>query len=124
MNSDTLALRQVHPQFVQNGEITSQVFKPTPKDKGLLSCYNEELFSPEEGFNHYVEEQKLESVGVVAVSVEEAGSQDLEVLEDNDPFDGHCSIDFRKLSDKAVRKKSKSLKKFASERGWLFESGE
>jgi len=39
MTENTLLLRQVHPSFVQDGKITSQVFRPTPKDENKLSMY-------------------------------------------------------------------------------------
>ena len=40
MTSETLLLRQIHPSFVQKGRVTSQAFRPTPKDEHLLSVDN------------------------------------------------------------------------------------
>jgi len=40
VNDSTLLHRQVNPAFVQSGRVTSQAFKPTPKDQGLLSVYD------------------------------------------------------------------------------------
>jgi len=40
MNSGTLLHRQVNPSWVQQGRVTSQVFKPTPKDNHRLSVYD------------------------------------------------------------------------------------
>jgi hypothetical protein len=37
MTPETLLLRQIHPSFVQAGRVTSQAFRPTPKDGSLLS---------------------------------------------------------------------------------------
>ncbi len=37
MTPDTLLLRQIHPSFVQDGRVTSQAFRPTPKDELRLS---------------------------------------------------------------------------------------
>jgi hypothetical protein len=52
MTDTSLIHRQVHPSFVQAGSIssqvfsvTSQVFKPTPKDLGKLSVYNGEKYT-------------------------------------------------------------------------------
>jgi hypothetical protein len=43
MTEATLLLRQVHPSFIQHGRVTSQVFRPTLKDKRLLSVYDGDL---------------------------------------------------------------------------------
>lgn len=122
MKPSTFIIRQVHPEFVQNGEITSQVFRPTPKDKGLLSCYNGIEFTPEQSFEHYVGGNGLSSVGVVAVTKEELDQQSLLLEEDNDPFQGHCSVDFRKLTDSEIKLKAKLLKHSAQARGWLYRA--
>lgn len=37
MTPDTLLLHQIHPSFIQYGRVTSQAFRPTPKDEGFLS---------------------------------------------------------------------------------------
>ena len=33
VNSSTTLIRQIHPSFIHEGRITSQAFRPTPKDK-------------------------------------------------------------------------------------------
>lgn len=71
MKEDTLLLRQVNPAWVQNGRITSQVFRPTPKDAKRLSMYDGDLISSENAWQHFTEILKLSSVGVTAVSVVE-----------------------------------------------------
>lgn len=125
MTEDTLLLRQVHPSFVQGDSISSQVFssqtfKPTPKDQGLLSVYNGEKFTPDDAFIHYTTNQNLESAGVVAVSSKECQEEELPVNEDNDPFDGHCSINYNGLSNSQISKKAQKLKAKAATRGWLY----
>jgi hypothetical protein len=127
MTNDTLLLRQVHPSWIQGKAIsnlifTSQTFKPTPKDKGLLSLYSEEFFTPEESYEHFTGEIGLESAGVVAISKNECDSIELTVLEDNDPFEGHRSLDFRPFmgNKSELKKKASTLKSFASARGWLY----
>jgi len=42
----TLLLRQVHPNFIQNGEVASIAFKPNDNDKGCLSVYDGDLSAP------------------------------------------------------------------------------
>jgi len=125
MKDDTLLFRQVHPSFIQGDTIssqvfTSQVFKPTPKDEGLLSVYNGELFSADEAFYHYVEDGNKKSVGTLAISKSECDQNNLPIRNDNIPFDGHCSIDYNGLSNNAIGKKAKKLKSLAQKRGWQF----
>ncbi|MET3499645.1 hypothetical protein ABIC45_001236 [Mucilaginibacter rubeus] len=136
MHNSTLLHRQVHPAWVQDNQlssqvfetgvtniptgITSQVFAPTPKDENKLSVYNGEKFSAEEAYNHYVLE--LESAGVVSVTVEEANSTTLQCVEDNVPFDGHSYIDFADLGTNQVKAKAKILKNFANKRNWTFRN--
>lgn len=130
MNADTLLLRQIHPIMVQSGHIatqafiTSQSFTPTGKDEGRLSVYNGEKFSAERSFEHYTEALKLDSAGVVAVSIAECAAQGRNVVEDNDPFDGHSHIDYNGLSKSGVRSVAKILRDCAVERGWLFQRRE
>lgn len=47
MTGDTLMLRQIHPNFIQNGRVTSQAFRPTPKDESRLSVDNGDMITPE-----------------------------------------------------------------------------
>jgi len=66
----TLLLRQVHPTFIQNGEIGVVTFRPNDADKGLLSVYDGELITPENSHRHWTDELKKKSVGVLAVICE------------------------------------------------------
>lgn len=120
MNLKTLLLRQVHPCFVQDGKITSQAFRPTPKDEKKLSVYDGDKISPEKSYNHYCCQAGCTSHGVMAVSNEECATQELTVIEDGIPFPEHCSICFDNFSKSQIEKKAKRLKRFAEERGWLF----
>jgi hypothetical protein len=128
MEKETLLHRQVHPSFVQADKIsvqvfiTSQVFKPTPKDDNKLSVYNSEKFTAKESFSHFVSEPKNNSIGVVSVNLEECNLEELTVVEDNFPFDGHCHIDFKDLTSNQVEKKAKKLKIAAINRGWQYKS--
>lgn len=126
MDSSTILLRQVHPSFVQADAIstqvftiTSQVFRPTPKDEGLLSVYNGEKFTAEESHRHFTEVSGARSFGVVGISGGECNEQQLKWGEDNEPFDGHSYVDYNGLSSKDIEKKAKLLKSVAMRRGWL-----
>jgi len=134
MDSNALLLRQVHPSFVQADNVsaqvfcasmhglvvTSQVFRPTPKDENQLSVYNGHKFTPEGAFNHFVATKTNKSAGVLAVTILECNQESLSCFENNDPFDGHSVIDFRGLSNNQLERKAKALKKTAMNRGWLF----
>lgn len=124
MEKETLLHRQVHPLFVQANQIsiqtfsvTSQVFKPTPKDEKKLSVYNGDKFNPEDAFSHY-SNQGHSSVGILSVSVGECSTEGLTASEDNNPFDGHAHIDFNGLGNNTIEKKAKILRNHALARGW------
>lgn len=127
LKPDTLLLRQVNPSFVQGDVISSQVFssqvfRPTAKDHGLLSVYHGDKFDADKAHQHFTD-QNLPSAGVVAVSCQECHSEQLPVHEDNKPFDGHCSIDYTHLASAGqVDKKAKKLKAYAQQRGWLYRA--
>lgn len=120
MTSATLLLRQVHPSFVQAGRVTSQVFRPTPKDALLLSVYDGDLIDPEDAWKHFMSSTDCLSVGVLAVSVAECESISLTARPDPEPFLEHGVIDFSNFSQSQVEKASKKLKAFAEARGWQF----
>lgn len=128
MNSSTILLRQVHPSFVQADSIssqvftiTSQVFRPTPKDEGLLSVYNGEKFTAEASHSHFTDDSRNQSFGVVGVTGGECNAQQLKWGENNEPFDGHSYVDFKGLTNKEMEKKAKLLKTVAVQRGWLYK---
>jgi len=124
MKKESLLHRQVHPSFVQADgvssqlfSVTSQTFRPTPKDEQKLSVYNGEKFTAEDSYDHFIKEGYV-SAGVLSLSISECESESLTVLEDNNPFDGHTHIDFTSLSVSSTEKKAKKLKRFALDRGW------
>ena len=53
MNQDTLLHRQVHPNFIKNGEAISQAFTPTPKDNTQLSVYDGDMISAAAAWEHF-----------------------------------------------------------------------
>lgn len=125
MENATILHRQIHPSFIigkqisaQVFEISSQVFTPTEKDEEKLSVYNGDKFTPQESFEHFTEE--FDSAGTVSVSVEECDHEELPSVENNDPFDGHCYIDFAELSKNQIKKKAQKLKAHAMKRGITF----
>jgi hypothetical protein len=124
MDKETKVHRQVNPSFVQADgissqvfSVTSQAFKPTPKDDNMLSVYNDEKYSAEASYDHF-KQQGYESAGVLSLLIKECHTEGLSVTEDNEPFDGHSYIDFTSLGNSAIDKKAKKLKKYALDRGW------
>lgn len=125
MDKGTLLLRQVHPSWMVGDTISQQVFssqtfKPTPKDNGLLSVYNGDVFDAYAAFDHFTS-QGHPSAGVVGVTPAECDSIPVPVLDDNYPFLGHCSLDYRELSGSGIKKAASTLKACAQERGWLYK---
>lgn len=120
MTPDTLLLRQIHPSFVQDGRVTSQAFRPTPKDESLLSVDDGYRVSAESSWQRFITNTACKSLGVQALSQAECTAQELTVIEDGNPHPEHCSVDFTAFDKKAIEKKSKLLRAQAETRGWLF----
>ena len=120
MTPDTLLLRQIHPSFIQDGRVTSQAFRPTPKDEFLLSVDDGDRVRAEASWQRFITNPACKSVGVQALSQAECAAQDLSVIEDGNPHPEHCSVDFTAFDKKAIEKKSKLLRALAETRGWLF----
>ena len=112
--------RQVHPDWVQDGEFSSQAFKPTQKDEGKLSVYDGKQIKADDSFTHYTVVQKLRSGGVVSVSTVEVDGAGLRWLIDGVPFPQHGHIDFSGLSGSQIKAKSVQLKTMALARGWTY----
>jgi hypothetical protein len=121
MTDATVLLRQVHPSFVQQGRITSQVFRPTPKDEGKLSAYDGDQIEPEASWTHYTAVLSLSSDGVLGVTVQEFGNETLPVRLDPSIFPEHVIVDYTAFGATEIEKKSKRLKSIAEKRGWLFQ---
>lgn len=121
MTEETLLLRQIHPSFVQQGRVTSQAFRPTPKDENRLSVYDGDLIEPEPAWQHYTVVLAFSSMGVMAVSRAECAILDLPVEPDPAPFPEHAVIDFTGLHKNEIEKRAKKLRTNAEARGWLFQ---
>lgn len=117
-----LLYRQVHPNWIDDGEPSSQAFKPTKKDEGMLSIALGSKTTAEDAFRHHTETLGLASGGTWAVSVEEASDVELRAYEqplDNSP--AHGFIDFRNTGGSAAERKAKQLRVNARDRGCLHQ---
>lgn len=119
-----LLWRNTHPTWIVNGKLTSQAFRPTPKDQQKLSAARESKVSAEENFKEFTEEFELDSVGVWAVSVGEVEEQGLRsIYDENSPstpkpcLKGHTSIDFTGISQKQAKRIGGRLRDHAEARG-------
>ncbi len=122
MNDSTVLLRQINPSFVQSGRVTSQAFRPTPKDQKRLSVDNGDLISAEASFLQFQTNPNCRSAGVMAFTCGECGQLALEIDEDGVPYESHCSVKFDPFSNSEIEKKAKFLSHFAQQRGWLHEA--
>ncbi|RNI27955.1 hypothetical protein EFA69_17865 [Rufibacter immobilis] len=128
MEDKLLFHRQIHPTFVVNDIVSSQAFiisskafTPSEKDNDQLSVYNGEKFSARDSYDHYSKEYN--SYGVLSLSNPEVTStEQISVVDDNFPFDGHSYIDFSKVTSKNQKtKKAGKLRDFAVSRGWTYK---
>lgn len=121
MTPATILLRQVHPTFAPDGELTSQAFFPFPKDDGKLSVYDGDLITAPDSHKHYTSVLKYESVGVWGVSQQEVSEIGLESIASwREDSPAHAHIDFEDRDEKTCRKLAKKLKAAALTRGCLF----
>ncbi len=121
MNDHTFLFRQVHPKFIRQGEITSQAFKPTPKDQGKPSVYDGDQIDPEPSWIHYTQVLGRKSAGVVAVTVLECSQAGTQAYVDGVGFPEHAVIDFTGLpSNSMIKNAAKHLTNKARTRGWQY----
>ena len=121
MTDTTLLLRQIHPTFIQAGRVTSQAFRPTIKDEGLLSVYDGDLISAHNAWLHHTTVNECKSQGVLAITVVECAAESLGTRSDTDTFAEHAVVDFCGLSSNEMERKGKKLKVKATDRGWQFQ---
>ena len=120
MDGNTQLYRQVNPNFVQENRVTSQAFCPNENDNGLLSVYDGDQITPEDSWKHYRSEFGLESAGVVAVTINECNSLNIEAILDGFPYPEHVSLDMQAFTGSQLKKEARRLKVMANRRGWLF----
>lgn len=122
MTGSTLLLRQIHPNFVQDGFASSLAFRPNDSDNGLMSVYDGDLIAAEASWTHYTTVSNRKSVGAVALTVDECTAEKLSARPDPTPFPEHAVVDFSGVEEKQWRTKSKKLQAKALARGWLYQA--
>ena len=120
MNEETLLYRQIHPDWIRDGNVTSQAFRPTPKDTGMLSVYDGDRITAISTWERHTG-QGMKSSGVLAVTKEECERLGLRVVPDPLPESPeHVLIDFTGLSRSRTRQVARLMARMATARGWLF----
>ena len=110
-------------RWFQNGDATSQAFRPMPDDNNKLSASDSKKISARTAFDKYNRDPSRDpAVGVLGVTVGECKEQKLCVV--RDPQDGipeHMLIDLSACeSNNSIVKKSRNLKRLAIKRGWFY----
>lgn len=118
---DEMLFRQVHPTQFPDGQISSEAFKPSVRDKDMLSTLREHV-GPEEAYRRWTEDKGFKSVGTYAVTVEEVTNEELRAIDDaaemGEP--DHASIDFTQIDGKGKKKQAgRMLRDAAAARGCL-----
>ncbi|MEU4472201.1 hypothetical protein [Micromonospora sp. NPDC023888] len=107
--------RQVHPQFLSDGQPSSQAFKPTPKDEGKLSVIRQSV-TAEEAFEQY-EHSSAGTWSVRVGEVAEAGSRVVDDSAKPETPKAHAYIDFRGFTRGQVERIAKVLRSAANAHG-------
>ncbi|MER6556228.1 hypothetical protein ABT300_00430 [Streptomyces sp. NPDC001027] len=126
-NQEEKLWRQVNPSWVHDGRVSSQLFRPTPKDTGEVSVTRSSLVTPEESYRHHTEVLGYSSVGVYYVDVAEVHEVGLRVVDDSQVDDGferppaHAYVDFKAVQSKGDQhKRASTLRDKAEKHGWQY----
>ena len=122
MNDNTLLYRVVNSNYVQGGKVSSQAFRPRPRDHKRLSVYDGDQIGPEAVWRHYTSDLSNPPTGVLAITVAECYAEQLPVQPDPVPLPEHVLIDFTAFGTNQIKRKSESLRDKAVAREWLFLS--
>jgi len=123
MTGATLLLRQVHPNLIQRGRMSSLIFKPKPSDNGKLSVYDGDQISAENSWKHFTNRLKGVSAGVLAVTPGECCRLSLPSNQcPSKRIPEHTVIDFSgETNNSQISRKSKKLLAAAESRGWMYQ---
>ncbi len=124
-DQDEVMFRQVHPDFIQQGEPSSCRFRPQSNDEGKLSVDRGSLTTAVQSHALYTSTGKR-SAAVFGVSVAEFGSQEVavhtdttEATETHPANEAHALADFSAHTASKQKTIGKRLKRDAVARGRL-----
>jgi len=113
-------LRQVIPQWIEDGRPSSAAFSPNSGDEGSLSVDRNSIVEPKAAFEAYLARKRM-SGGVWGLSVGECQSEDLKCYEDELPDNGaHALVHFGEASKSAQKRIGARLREKAHSRGCLY----
>ena len=128
IDSAEVLFRHIHPNFMENGEPSSDRFRPSEKDENLLSVDRSALVSAAEAHALYIGNGRA-AVAVFGVSVAEFNGEDIGCAEDpilatdtEKANPAHALANYAKHSAKSQKNVAKKLKRLAVERGQLHPS--
>lgn len=118
--SDNFKLYRIIQEHMLDGDkLTSTAFAPRKSDNGHLSVYSGQYFTATTAFEHFIATHN--AVGVVHVLYTDCEKVGLQIVSDNNPFEGHSSIVYdSSMSNGMIRKTSAKLAEIATEYGWDF----
>ncbi len=119
MDGNIILLRQVVSDWIVDGRLSSQAFRPFSGDR--LSTYDGDMISPEETYRHYTEVLCNKSAGVFGITCNEVEGQNLGIIEDRVPYREHISVNFQGVGSGGRRSKSRKLASCAEYRGCLYK---
>ncbi|MGH9918540.1 MAG: hypothetical protein ACRD6W_06710 [Nitrososphaerales archaeon] len=130
-DADELLYRQIHPSWIDRGQLTPMAFFPGDGDDGRLSIALSSRTTPEAAFTTHTVTFRLKSAGTVGILVGEvedpsvtAAASGYELRAYGHPIEGdpaHGYIDFGELGDKRRRAVARLLMRKARDRGWRYQ---
>ena len=116
-DASELLHRNAHPDFIQNGRISSQVFKLKTADKGQLSVQQNSKAIAAIAYARYTA-RDFESAGVWSVTVAECSELSLKAYDDPLPDDdSHAVLDLTRFTTSQAHKLADKLAHKARARG-------
>jgi hypothetical protein len=113
-----LLFRQASPGWIRDGRPTSQLFRPTPKDHGLLSVDRESVVGSAAVSRERFLARGFQSHSTWGVSVGEVNSESLEAYADPTRHnDAHALIDMSHLDERKQRSVGERLRDAAERHG-------
>jgi hypothetical protein len=119
-------LRQVHPNFIEEGVPSSQTFQPSPKDKDRLSVDRQSLVTPADSYAAFLS-TGFKSAAVYGITVVEFEAENISCHADPIAPVGkapgnsaHALADYSGHSKSQQKVVAKRLKRKALARGCLF----
>jgi hypothetical protein len=111
-DADEVQFRQIHPNFIHNGQPSSDRFKPQPNDAGLMSVDRASITTASAAYALYTSTGS-QSAAVFGVTVSEFGSENIICFEDaliENPahavadYNSHIASEHKNISKRLTRK--------------------